>query len=148
MNENKLTAHQLWCSIIQEKIQSIILPKRILNGKNVFMTSRDEMRRLFQECRSQVNHFENTRLRVHVDKIIDELKQIDSGISQRQQQLELSHLWLFKKRRLLRSSIKSLQEQRTAYANAVCILNNTRPPDEHSPVAEGSPNTKPQMHVN
>jgi len=138
----KITAHQLWCNVINDLIATILWPKRIQNGKSAFMTSRSECQRLAQTVIDEITNFENTRLRVVVDEMIKNLKAAQDECDR----LELWHkntnpirLW---KCYNLKMQHRQAIAVREAFQVAVLILTNTPPPQ---PAAD---NVEPIMRAN
>lgn len=140
IQNDKTTAHQLWCNQVQESLIAIIYPKRIEKGKSAFMTSRAEIKRVLDESLSAVVTFENTRLRVVSDEMISRLDSAKKSVASLESEFKRTHPFRFMKLRRLRtdhSKAKAIQE---AYQSAVLVLVNTPPPFE-------TPNVKPEMKV-
>jgi hypothetical protein len=138
--QHKVTAHQLWCNIIQAQLQSLLFPKRVANGKGHFMTSKAECRRLMEESLSAVVTFENTRLRVVVDEMQNYLQAHSTIAENLLREFQRCNRIRFWKRLRLKWQYASAVAVREAYQKAVLVLVNTAPPTE--PAAE-----EPQMKV-
>jgi hypothetical protein len=142
IQNDKTSAHQLWCNILQDQITATLWPKRLQKAKSSFMTSRAECRRQAEEVIGQAIHFENTRLRVVSDEMIARLEASKKVVDILEKEFKSLHPFRFVRLRLLRIEHSKALAVQEAFQAAVLVLVNTPPPNKVTEYVE------PQMEVN